>query len=463
MALRNSRKEAMAESYDVLIVGAGTAGTYFGWQMAKRGHSVAVIDRDPRDRVGKRLDVFHLDSDKFAEFEIPVPEEDAPDFCLILEKSTSYSPDGQYPKVVRYPFRVMRLPLFLQRLFGLAETAGADLRFSTTFMELAYEDGRICGAKVEQGGEVSEIQARLVVDASGIGAVVRTALPEDYGVETFRVGSDEKFYVVLRYITWKDPERPMTTDLDGWTFYKTWLAPSYHERGALIGVGATGSFDRAEEALHEFLGSVELPPYEIDRIEKGVTPYRRPPYSLVGDGFVCMGDSACLTKPFSGEGITAAWTLCKIAVDVADQALRRDGYVGAQALWEINVRYFRDQGAKFAGILATVPSAANAAREENSYLFRKDVLFSEEDLTDMNRDFEVRMSTRKIMKIVSALVLGMLTGNYSPASFKALLRSVLVSGKIRSHYERYPEDPGALWDWVVTAEELWRKAGAGMQ
>jgi digeranylgeranylglycerophospholipid reductase len=453
----------MAESYDVLIVGAGTAGTYFGWQMAKRGHSVAIVERDQRDKVGKRLDVFHVDSDKFAEFELPVPEPDSPDFCLVLEQSTSYSPEGQYPKVVRYPFHVMRLPLFLQRLFGLAEAASVDFRFATDFTELTYEDGGISGAKVKKGGEVREIKARLVVDASGIGAVVRTSLPEDYGVENFKIGTDEKFYVVLRYITWKDSSRPRTTDLDGWAFYKTWVAPSYNERGALIGVGATGSYDRAEEALAEFFRAVELPPYEIDKIEKGVTPYRRPPYSLVADGFICMGDSACLTKPFSGEGVTSAWTLCKIAVHVVDEALRSREHVSAQALWKINVRYFRDQGAKFAGILATVPSAANATRRENSYLFRKDVIFSEEDLTDMNRDFEMRMTTRKILKIFLAVIMGILTGNYSLASFKALLRSILVSGKLRSHYEDYPEDPVALQSWVEKADHLWHEAGARMK
>ena len=148
---------------------------------------------------------------------------------------------------------------------------------------------------------------------------------------------------------------------------------------------------------------------------------------------------------------------------MVDEALRSGEYVSAQSLWKINTRYFKDQGAKFAGILATVPSAANATIEENSYLFRKDVVFSEEDLTDMNRDFQVHMTTGKILKIVSTVIMGIFTGNYSLSSFKALLRSVLVSGKIRSHYERYPEDPIALREWVEKADHLWRKAGARMK
>jgi len=383
----------MSQHCDVLIIGAGTAGSYFGWQMARRGHSVVIAERSGRSKVGSRLDVFHIDSVKFAEFGIPVPEESSPEFCVVLEEGVSYSPEGEYPKAVKYPFHVLRLPLFLQRLFALAESEGVRFEFSTAFSRLFYQDGRIGGAVVKRGNQEETIRARLVVDASGINAVVRTSLPREYGVETFKVAPDEKFYVTLRYITWLDPEQPRTVNSEGWTFYKAWVAPSFHERGAIIGIGATGSYEHGEVVFKEFTDTITLPPHQVDRIERGVTPYRRPPYSVVGDGFLCLGDSACLTKPFSGEGVTSGWTLCKIAAEVVDRTLREEGHLDADSLWPINVRYMRDQGAKFAGILATVPSAANTTKRENSYLFRKDVVFSEEDMTAMNRDFEMHLTT----------------------------------------------------------------------
>ena len=452
----------MTRDCDILIVGAGAAGSYFGWQMARRGYSVVIVERSERASVGKRLDVFHIDSVKFAEFGVPPPDEDSPEFCVILEKGISYSPEGKYPKAVRYPFHVMRLPLFLQRLFTLAESEGAELEFSTEFTRLVHQDGRISGAVVRRGGEELTVRARLVVDASGINAVVRTTLPVGYGVENFKTAPDEKFYVVLRYITWLDADRPRTVDSEGWTFYKAWVAPSFHERGAIIGIGATGSYDHAEEIFREFAAAITLPPHQVDKIERGVTPYRRPPYSLVGDGFLCLGDSACLTKPFSGEGVTSGWTLCKIALEVVDQVLQKDEYLTADSLWPVNVRYFRDQGAKFAGILATVPSAANVSKRENSYLFEKDVIFSEDDLTEMNRDFEMHLTTGKILRIVGVIFLGLLSGNYSLASLKALLRSVRISGKIRGHYERFPEARSGFTSWVDTAEDLWRQANPKM-
>ena len=224
----------MNRDCDILIVGAGTAGGYFGWQMARRGYSVIVAERNERQNVGQRLDVFHIDSVKFDEFGVPPPEADAPEFCVILETGISYSPEGKYPKAVRYPFHVMRLPLFLQRLFTMAESDGVEFEFSTEFSELLYRDGRISGAVVKRAGEEQTIRAGLVVDASGINAVVRTTLPQGYGVENFQTSPDEKFYVVLRYITWSDPDRPRTVDSEGWTFYKAWVAPSYHDRGAII-------------------------------------------------------------------------------------------------------------------------------------------------------------------------------------------------------------------------------------
>ena len=128
----------------------------------------------------------------------------------------SYSPEGEYPKVVKYPFHVMRLPQFLQRLFKLAESDGVRFEFSSNFKALIFNArGGITGARVEQGNKEIEYQCRLLIDASGINAVVRRALPADFGVENFTVESDEKFYVVLRYISWEDKHKPRTVNSEG--------------------------------------------------------------------------------------------------------------------------------------------------------------------------------------------------------------------------------------------------------
>ena len=62
--------------------------------------------------------------------------------------------------------------------------------------------------------------------------------------------------------------------------------------GAILGVGQPGSFRNAELACEDFLKSADIPPFKVIKEELGMTPYRRPPYSLVGDGFLCIGDAA---------------------------------------------------------------------------------------------------------------------------------------------------------------------------
>ncbi len=65
----------MSQKGDVLIVGAGTIGVYFGWLMTKRGHSVTIIDRDARERVDERLEIIHFHKQTMADLGIPPPKE----------------------------------------------------------------------------------------------------------------------------------------------------------------------------------------------------------------------------------------------------------------------------------------------------------------------------------------------------------------------------------------------------
>ena len=97
---------------DILIIGAGTTGVYFGWLMARRGHAVIIIDKDRREDVGQRLEVIHFHQKTMADLEIPPPIE---------------------PPELLFPYKgvyVSRLPLFLQRMYGLVESAGVQFEFN---------------------------------------------------------------------------------------------------------------------------------------------------------------------------------------------------------------------------------------------------------------------------------------------------------------------------------------------
>jgi len=450
----------MKNSYDVIVVGAGTAGAYFAKKMAQTGYSVLVIDAHSEKMLGQRLDIFHIDEDYFEKHGVPKPKKGDADYVSKFEKAYSHSAFGNHPKVTDYPFIVMKLPLFLHRLKSWAEESGVEYSLSTKFLDLVYEDKKIVGIKVEIAGKIKVIKSRLVADCSGIGSAVRTKLLPHTLVETFAIDDTEKFYVVLRYVKLKHPEKDRVTRTDNYPYYKTWIAPQTDPDGAIIGVGANLSYEYAEKCFERFAKVITLPEYEIEKIEKGTTPYRRPPFSFVGDGFIALGDSACITKPFSGEGITAAWNLCAIAAEVASEAMKKDAYPTREALWQVNVRYNRSQGANFANLLATLTGAVDSTPEENDYEFSKDIVFKSKDMTRMNKEFAAKLSLGDMLSLGTKVLIGTITGKIRFKTVKSLLKAVTVAAALEKHYKAYPEHPQDFDSWQERAKTLWEKAGS---
>lgn len=437
---------------DVVVIGAGTAGSFFAWRMAQAGFPPVVLEKRPLGTLGQHIDIFHFDEIRFAQFDVPLPEGD--ELVGYYPDGLAWPPDGDDAKRVDYAFYVMRLPLFIQRLQGYAQDAGARILDRTAFTEVLVEGGRVAGVRAEGPEGPLEVRARLVVDASGIDSVVRTALPPDLGVETDPIAPEDTLYVILQY--WDDIEGDRPRGLNFYPFHKAFCNPSYGD-GAILGIGQPGGYDVAERVHAEFLAERFPNPHRLVRKTQGRTPFRRPPYSLVADGFLVVGDAAFMTKPFSGEGVSSGFAACQIAHEVAAEALCH-GEASREALWPYNVRYFRGQGAKFAGLLAQLPAAAELSRSDVNFLFRQDIIFSGEDFTQMNRDFEVQMSGTRLAEVAAKLLWGVASRQFSWNGLRALLTAMSVAGKIRALYERYPERPEDLPAWVQAVDPLWRQA-----
>ena len=209
-------------------------------------------------------------------------------------------------------------------------------------------------------------------------------LPDGYGVENFTIASDEMFYVTLRYVVYHET-KDYVSGTRGWTYYKTWEAPEGRADCAILGVGANFSYEEGETVFEQFRKAVKLPRFTVLRTERGTTPYRRPPYSFVADGFLASGDAACLTKPSAGEGVTASMVQLEIAAEEISRLLNEGGYLTRARLWGINTRYVAAQGKAFAGQLATLIGAMSTTAEENDFFFRHDVIFSDKTFAALGR------------------------------------------------------------------------------
>jgi len=428
--------------YDVVIVGACTAGTYFAGLLAKRGLKTLVIDRDSENNLAKRLDIIHFTRDSYAEFGVEPSEEGDEEFVRNFNVCYGKSALNNHLKTNYINVAVLHLPLFIKRLRKTAAEAGAEFRFSTAFRELRYENGRIAGVITADG---EEIPARLVVDASGISAVVRRSINDPY-MENFETGPRDKFYVLLKYVRLKDPNLSVV-DSTSWPYYKGWIAPQHTPGGAIVGVGANLSFDYARKCMAKFEAAIPLPEYELQYEEMACTPYRRPPFSFVTDGFLVIGDAACLTKPINGEGIPSAWVQCTPAADIVAKAMEKGGYPTKEKLWKINLLYQTGEGAAYAAERAMLIGAVDMTPKDNDYLYKNGIVFKSDDEPEVEN-------------LLGALVKGVFKGEFSFHALKSLASSTMKGAALEKHYKAYPSTPEGYPAWEKKALKLWKKAGS---
>ncbi|MFA5006305.1 MAG: FAD-dependent monooxygenase [Candidatus Izemoplasmatales bacterium] len=445
----------MERDCDVLVVGGATTGSYVARKLAERGHRVVVVEIQPEDRVGSKYDIFHIAEPDFRRFGLPEPVA-GEDLAFRFTGSRALSAFGNHPKEGFGTVVGMHMHGYTLRMNRWAKEAGAEFLYETRFVDFAYADGRIAGARIADAGGERTITANLVADCSGIPSIARGKLPAEAGVETFAIGPKDMFYVILRYVTYLD-EKDFVKSSRSWTFYKTWEAPQADPRGAILGVGANFSFEYADRIYHRFEAAIELPRRTLDHVERGTTPYRRPPYSFVADGFVAMGDAACLTKPHAGEGVTSSMVQADIVVDVVDRLLREGGPLTRDRLWPINRRYYAGQGKIYAGMLATLVGAVSTTPKENEFFFRHDVVFSAKSFAAMGEDKPLSFSGAEMVRMALWLLWGILSFRIRVGTVASLLRAMKNGDVITNLYGDYPESADGFDAWKTRAETVWAK------
>src|SRR5579862_3477016 len=157
-------------NYDVIIIGAGPAGSSSSALLAEKGHRALVLEREkfPRYHIGESLLPFTyqplqrlglIDRMKKSAF--------------VKKYSVQFvSPSGRaslpfyffdrYDRdSVAQTWQVLRSE-FDQMLMENARAKGAEVKEETTVKELIWENGRVAGVRAQtKGGEVVEYRAPI--------------------------------------------------------------------------------------------------------------------------------------------------------------------------------------------------------------------------------------------------------------------------------------------------------------
>ncbi len=312
------------ETTDVLVVGAGPAGSTAAARLAARGHRVLVVEE--HGRVGQPVQCAGLVSQRVLDLAgstamVRAPVRGATVFGPSL-RSIGFRADA--PRA----FAIDRAALDVH-LADRAAHAGAELRTATRFDGLTGPANGLAIARLTGPDDrTTEVGARLVVGADGVGSAVARAFRLRRPVEILPAFEAEFA------ATPGDPAdvevylgRQFAPGLFGW-----WIPDGFG--GARIGVAADADGTPAREYYRRLVGHLErrfgrpLPrptSYVASGIPIGNVPRTHGPRVLL------VGDAAAQVKPLSGGGIFTGMRCAEIAAGVADAALRADT-LGADAL-----------------------------------------------------------------------------------------------------------------------------------
>jgi flavin-dependent dehydrogenase len=340
---------------DVLVVGAGPAGSAAACLFARAGHAVALLDRAafPRDKACSEymspeavriLDRLGVLSGLEADGAVPL-------LGTRVTAAGGARLEGRFALAGHRPFRATGLSVARRvldhRLVAAACEAGAALHERAVLEELLYDGGRVAGGVVRGAdGTRRVIRARLTVGADGLRSVVARRL----GPRRHSAPGRMAFVAHVEGVREMGGTAELFVGREGYVGLnpigggRTNVALVVPRARAALARGRTEAFFL--EALAGF-GPVTR------RVEGGrlvrpvlVTgPFAAWSGRVTAEGAALVGDAADFFDPFTGEGIYSALRGAELLADAALPALGREGRVGTRDL----AGYRRARRRAFAG------------------------------------------------------------------------------------------------------------------
>jgi len=310
------------ENFDVIIVGAGPAGSCAAKKLAQQGFSVAVYDRRAEMGCPKRCGE-GIDKD-VEQFIGAIPSR-----CIAqkIRGGRLYVPDGKHlDVVVDYGGYVLERHSFDKWLAVEAAKAGAHVQTSTLVRNLIIENGYVRGVRGEFIGEPFEARAKLVISATGaesplaMQAGIKTACPLNLLDTCFQY---EMAGIDLEQQDWPD-------------FIHIWLGNRIAPRGyvwafpkgnttANVGIGIVPGAVTPKAYLDKWIRSMPgIAKGSVVEVNAGAVPVGGMLKEMAADGCLVCGEAAHQVNPIHGGGIKEAVISGQLAADVVAEAIRKD-------------------------------------------------------------------------------------------------------------------------------------------
>lgn len=314
---------------EVLVVGAGPAGTVTAALLADAGRDVLVLDKAvfPREKpCAEYLSPGVVDAlERVGALQSVCAQPLArPVGIRIHRRDETFL--VSYDEGRRRALAVAR-PLLDAALLNHARAAGARFHRAQATGALV-EDGRVVGARIRGDGTPGRLRARLVVGADGLHSAIARSLeldrparwPKRLGlVARYHLDAGlgpaaemhvaDRAYCGLARVADDRVTVSLVVPLDAKPAHEATSAFFERQLGSLPGVAA-----------------VLAPGVRVGAI-RGAAPLAHRVRRVAGRGYLLVGDAAGFLDPFTGEGVYRAVRGAELAAEAVDRALgRRDAF-----------------------------------------------------------------------------------------------------------------------------------------
>ncbi|AIY89132.1 NAD(P)/FAD-dependent oxidoreductase [Geoglobus acetivorans] len=309
--------------YDVVVVGAGPAGSIAAKTAAEKGLDVLLIEK--RQEIGvpvrcaegvsrEGLEKFVNPDSKWIASEIENAEIISPSNHKVVLSAENAGNEVGY---------VLERKIFDRYLARLASKAGADVLTKTSAVSFKRENGTV-KLGIRSMGEFSEITAKIVIGADGVESRVAKWAGIDTTLKLNEIESCVQY--LMTNIEFDDDTTYFWVGRKYAPGGYIWLFPKGKD-AANVGIGVMPSL--AEKSAKWYLDRFveeHFPEGEIVEVVVGGVPVKGAIDTAVADNVMLAGDAARHTDPITGGGIINAMSAGHHAAIAAYEAIKAKDY-----------------------------------------------------------------------------------------------------------------------------------------
>jgi digeranylgeranylglycerophospholipid reductase len=398
--MRGMTKMKIDSEYDIVVIGAGPAGSTAARFAAESGAKVLMVDKHREIGSPKRCGE-GLGIKAFKDFGIPI---DKRFLNREIYGSIVYAPNGKevtirYDHLMGY---VIERKMFDKYLAAEASRKGVKV-VAETEASLLKKGEKLVGVKLKRLGEEIEVRSKIVIAADGVESQISRHMGLNTVVSPHEMDSCFEYEMSGIDISESDMLHLFVgTDIAPRGY--VWIFPKDDDR-ANVGIGIAGDAKMtAKHYLDKFIAErPALAKGSILEVNVGSVPVGGFLNDMVKDNFLVVGDAARQVNPIHGGGINEAMVSGRIAGKLAAKAASK---ADMSILKEYNSEWWSIRGDKLQKVLKVRNFTEKLDDDDLNYLA---TIWSGEDLVEMTRGnnktaFKKIIAHPKLLKWVKDLI-----------------------------------------------------------